>query len=105
LAERTNLKIGQAVKLIFDIELADKQGNIYRQIERMWVVVSEIVDGGYIGLLNNQPASFEPSDEIYLCFGAEIPFKAEHVVDITQLSEAYIQWQLGLPSERKWPRS
>jgi hypothetical protein len=70
----------------------------------MWVIVSERQDGYYIGLLDNQPASFEPSDDVYLCFGAEIPFSPEHVIDIADPPQEYVAWQLSQKPERIWPR-
>ena len=82
LTDRQNLVIGQAVKLIFEIEAFEENGELGVQGERMWVIVSEKVNDFYIGILDNQPALVEPSDDMYLCFGAEIPFQAEHVIDI-----------------------
>src|SRR3712207_3973726 len=74
LEARQNLQVGQAARLIFDIEIEDEPGKPVIQGERMWVIVSERHDDYYIGILDNQPASFEPLDDVYLCFGAEIPF-------------------------------
>lgn len=58
--KRENLQPGQAAKLIFDIESVDQDGTLQVQGERMWVVVAERVNDGYIGLLDNEPASLEP---------------------------------------------
>lgn len=91
LEQRKNLQIGQAAKLIFDIEIEDEEGNLVVQGERMWVIVSEIVDGGYIGILDNKPALFEPSDQVYLCYGCEIPFRPEHIIDIASPPEEYVK--------------
>jgi len=103
LEERQNLKRGQAVKLIFDIEF-DNDGDVIVASERMWVTVAERIGSYYIGILNNQPASFEPSDDIYLCFGAEIPFAPEHIADIVDSLNEYSDWQLNQKPERIWPR-
>jgi len=70
----------------------------------MWVIVSEKRGKYYIGILDSRPASFEPSDDVYLCFGAEIPFLAEHVIGIGDPPEEYSNWQLSQAPERKWPR-
>jgi hypothetical protein len=105
LGQRKNLQVGQAAKLIFDIECQDEEGNVKIQGERMWVIVSDFVDGEYVGILVSKPATFETSDEFYLCYGAEIPFWPEHIVDIANPPEEYVKWQLSQPPERKWPRT
>jgi hypothetical protein len=69
----------------------------------MWVIVSETIDGGYIGILDNQPASIPVDASDYLCFGAEVPFLPEHIIDIAQPPQDYIDWQLSQPPERVWP--
>jgi len=104
LEERKSLKIGDAAKLIFDIESEDEEGKVHVEGERIYVIVSEIIDDFYIGILDSQPATFEVTDETYLCFGAEIPFKAEHIIDIDRPPEDYIEWQLGQKPERIWYR-
>ena len=67
----------------------------------MWVLVAERLGGGYIGILDSQPASVERSDNVYLCFGAEIPFFPEHVIDIADPPAEYVEWQLSQPPERR----
>lgn len=100
---RVALIVGNAAKLIFDIEL-EEDGERILQGERMWVIVAERVGEISIGLLDNQPVSFEPNDHTYLRFGAEIPFLAEHVLDIAQPPSEYVEWQLSRAPERRWPR-
>jgi hypothetical protein len=102
LEQRQNLNRGQAARLIFDIESEDEDGNINVQSERMWVTVSERHGDYYIGILNNQPVSLKPADDVYLCFGAEIPFLPEHVIDIANPPNEFVEWQLGQPPERCW---
>ena len=58
----------------------------------MFVIVSEVVGDFYIGILESQPTSLELNENTYLCFGAEIPFKAEYIVDIDRPPEDYIEW-------------
>lgn len=101
---REILSRGDAVKLMFEIEGVNDKGEIERGVERMWVIVAEKIGAIYIGILDNQPASVEPSDDSYLCFGAEVPFCAEHVIDIARPPDAYIEWQLNQEPERGWPR-
>ena len=104
LEARQNLKRGQAAKLIFDMEAEDEHGDIMVQGERMWVIVAERYDDYYIGILDNQPSSIEVTDKVYLCFGAEIPFLPEHVIDIGNPPEEYVEWQLSQEPECRWPR-
>jgi len=101
---RKALKRGHAAKLIFEIESEDEGGKVVIQGERMWVIVLEQVGPYYIGILDSKPASVEPSDNVYLCFGAEIPFLPEHVIEIASPPTEYVEWQLGQKPERKWPR-
>ena len=104
LEQRQSLQRGQAARLMFNIEGEDDDGTVEVQGERMWVVVAERVGDAYIGILDNQPACLEPADGVYLRFGAEVPFRAEHVIDIGQPPAAYVEWQLGQPPDRVWPR-
>ena len=104
LERRENLARGQAARLIFDILTVDENGQKFVQGERIWVIVAEKLGDYYIGILDNPPTSIEPSDEVYLCFGAEIPFQAEHVIDIADPPEDYSNWQLSQAAERVWPR-
>jgi hypothetical protein len=103
-SERTSLRVGQAAKLLFAIE-ADDDGQVIVSVERMWVFVREVLDGGdYMGILDNVPGSFDPTPDMYLALGVEIPFRAEHVIDIANPPQDYVHWQLTQPPERCWPR-
>ncbi len=103
LEQRQRLQRGQAARLIFEIE-GEEDGTVTVQGERMWVIVAEKIGDTYIGILDNQPACLDRSDSFYLTFGAEVPFRAEHVIDILQPPEKYVEWQLGQPPDRIWPR-
>lgn len=99
---RQNLDRGDAAYLIFDIECVDEFGDTYVQGERIYVLVSERLDGGhYLGLLDNTPVSVDEAH--YLKFGVEIVFGPQHIIDIARPPEDYIEWQLGQAPERKWP--
>ena len=104
LAERQNVKRGQAVRLIFDIEVENQHGELKIGGERMWVLVKESIRRQFHWCLDNQSACSNFEDSVYLCFGAEVPFRAEHIVDIDTPPRDYIEWQLGLPVEQVWPR-
>jgi hypothetical protein len=103
LTERQHLTRGQAARLIFDIE-TDDEGRIEVGGERMWVIVSEKIGDTYIGILDNQPACIDPDDNFYLGFGAEIPFKAEHVIDIDTPPQDYAEQVLSQAPEQRWLR-
>jgi hypothetical protein len=103
LEKRHNINRGQAARLIFDIEV-DDEGELDVVGERMWVIVKEKIGNVYIGILDNQPACSNFEDDVYLCLGAEVPFLAEHVIDIDTPPQDHSDWQLSLEPERIWPR-
>ena len=103
-ADRESLCVGQGVKLVFDIEATDESGASTVDTERMWVIVTEVCEGYYMGVLENEPASIEVTDEVYLCRGAEIPFRPEHVVDIQDPPHDYAEEQVSRRAARTWPR-
>ncbi|MDH5978792.1 hypothetical protein L8R98_18580 [Vibrio splendidus] len=111
LERRNSLQVGDAAKVILEIECEDEDedededGKVFIEGERGYLIVSEIVGNKYIGILDFQPVCIEAGrDDIYLCFGAEIPFSHEHVIDIDRPSEDYIERQLGQKPERIWHR-
>jgi hypothetical protein len=79
LEKRQNLKRGDAVKLIFDFEGYNENGELEIGGERMWVIVKDRIGDFYLGILENQPAG---SEEGFLDKNSEIYFKAEHIIDI-----------------------
>ncbi len=104
LRDRQSLKVGDSARLIFEIEGYGDNDEIEIIGERMNVIVSEIIGDFYIGILDHQPASIDPEDDFYLGYGVEVPFKAEHVINITRPPEDYIKWQLGQKPEKLWSR-
>ena len=100
--ERLRLTRGKAVKLIFEVEVEHPDGSLIIEAERMWVIVRDVLPDGFIGILDNKPASFDPADDVYLRFGCEVPFAAEHVIDIADPPQGYVDWQLGQPPEQIW---
>ncbi|MBU2865121.1 hypothetical protein KO489_14780 [Reinekea forsetii] len=101
---RKSLKVGDAAKLIFDMEGENEDGSIEVVGERIFVIVSEVINEYYIGILDSQPAYVEPEDDFYLGFGVEIAFTAEHVIDIDRPPDEYIKWQLDQKPEKLWER-
>ncbi|WP_233635821.1 hypothetical protein [Hymenobacter setariae] len=103
LEARQTIARGQAARLLFDIEV-DNEGEIDVVGERMWVIVKEKIGDTYIGILDNQPACLDFEDAFYLRLGAEVPFLAEHVIDIDTPPQDHSDWQLSLETERILPR-
>jgi hypothetical protein len=75
---RKAIQKGELAQLIFrmKVDRDDTEGNV----ERMWVVVTRNLDGGYLGILMNHPATTTTDEDIDL--GIEVPFGYEHVIDI-----------------------
>ncbi|MDM5091351.1 hypothetical protein OB947_20980 [Aeromonas bestiarum] len=103
---RKSLKIGDAAKVILDIEVKNSNGEIHVESERSYVIVSELVSDKFIGILDFQPSCIAPDEaDVYLGFGVEISFAAEHVIDIDRPPQEYIDWQLGQKPEGTWSRN
>lgn len=102
-SEREQLRRGQAARLLFELE-GEAETGAERIVERMWVIVAERVGDGYIGILDDEPASLEPGPNVYLAEGAEIPFWPEHVIDIGDPPEEWVEHRLGRDPSRRWPR-
>ena len=104
LDERQNIQRGQLARLIFDIEVENEAGAPEIVGERMWVMVSEALPDGFIGLLDNQPACCDVDSNFYLSFGAEIPFQVGDIIDIMNPEQEHADWHLSQTPERAWPR-
>jgi hypothetical protein len=104
LTQREGLRRGQAAKLLFEIEGQDEKGEQDVWTERMWVLVTERLQDGYLGILTNQPAGIEPTDAFYLQERSEIPFRAEHVIDIDDPPPDFVAEVLTAGPRRSWPR-
>jgi hypothetical protein len=70
------LKIGDRVKLIFEILGEDESGE-FIQCERMWVKIEEKTEQGYRGILDN-----EPTTEGTLYCGEVIDFEDKHIMEV-----------------------
>ena len=102
LEQRQTLRPGAGVKLVFEIKGLEDNGKVNVQRERMWVIVTAKHSDVYIGRLDNEP-SIEPGDDVYLQRGAEVPFRAEHVVDIQAPPADYVAARLAEAPTRRWP--
>lgn len=92
LGDRMHLSPGNAVKLLFDIEVEEGSRIVDRGIDRMWVIVKTRVPDGYLGILDSDPGTAEnlklrPGDAVY--------FRAEHVADIDRPPPEYIIEKYG----------
>jgi hypothetical protein len=74
--ELLRLKVGDTVKLIFEILGEDESGE-FIQAERMWVTIEEKTGQGYVGSLDN-----EPTTDGRLYCGATIEFEDKHILEI-----------------------
>ena len=90
------------MKLVFDQEGVEEDGTVSVQGERMFVLVSHPAGDGWMGLLTSTPQLLEPS-EVYLCAAAEVYFAPEHVIEIEQPPEAFVQIMFSEPPVRLWP--
>ena len=67
----------------------------------MWVLVRERLDGGYLGILDNDPDAIAENDEFWS--GIELPFEPRHVIDILARNENTTALAEKEP-KRRWPR-
>lgn len=77
-AVREILQPGDWAKLIFRINVDDAETPA--AVERMWVLVTQRLRAGYVGVLDNEPTSIQPNDAFWL--GAELPFEPRHIIDV-----------------------
>jgi uncharacterized protein YegJ (DUF2314 family) len=95
--KRENLKPGDLAKLIFRISVDNEDDDV--AVERMWVLVRELVPGGYLGVLDNEPDAIAENDEFWL--GTELPFSAQHIIDIQERDEQTVALAQQEP-RRRW---
>ena len=63
-AVREILQPGDWAKLVFRINVDDAEAPV--AVERMWVLVTERLTGGYFGILDNEPNAIEPNEDFWL---------------------------------------
>lgn len=101
LADRQSVARGRMAKLLFAVRAALKDGRPDDGVHRMWVVVAEKVGDTYIGILDVEPFFAE---SFYLQPGVEVPFKAEHIIDIDDLPADYAEKVVSRTPTARWPR-
>jgi hypothetical protein len=88
---RRSLALGDRVKLLFGV--GDGTSN-----ERMWVEVTEVGSGGYVGRLANAPVAIDDLQE-----GDSVEFGPEHVAAIWRdVAQAPAAGQFAIVSSRIW---
>ena len=101
---RKTLVPGQAVKVILELSCACPEDRWELLRIPIWLLVSErIANGTFFGLCCYGSQTLCP-EAAFLQLGAEIPFKAEHVVEIRSPSAGYGNWIMGKKCS-PWPRS
>ena len=74
LKERESLNVGEAVKLIFEMAQPTEE---YDAFERMWVEITSLENGFYVGFLDNNPEG-----KVSIKAGDEVVFQSKHVISI-----------------------
>jgi uncharacterized protein YegJ (DUF2314 family) len=74
--DKETVQFGTLVKLGFETNECEECGG-----ERMWVVVTQKTEGGFVGTLRNQPVFMD------LNFGDVVHFQSKNIIDITEDSE------------------
>lgn len=98
-SRREALMVADAAKLLFDIESRDGDAIIDRGVDRMWVIVKQRTEGGYIGVLDSHP---DYGETVLLRQGTEVIFGPEHIIEISQPPLDYLEGKYGstfFPSE------
>ncbi|MDN4039752.1 hypothetical protein [Massilia sp. YIM B02443] len=104
LEERRGLQVGDGAKLIFEIESEDEFGEISRDYERMWVVVSEVRPSYFIGRLTNTPIGCHRKSNFYLTENVEVPFLPQHIIDIDRPPQAFLDALFSESPKKRWSR-
>jgi hypothetical protein len=102
LKQRAALKLGDLAHLLFRIQDEHLNGRPEVVVERMWVLVIDMPRAGfYLGRLVNQPDCVDRRSH-YLTPGAEVPFRARHVIDIRRWAQPDIDDFLANVPHHKW---
>lgn len=91
-ATRESLQPGDHAKLVF--QLVDDPG-ADPPAERMWVEVTDVAPGGYVGRLDNEPVVVPG-----LRAGARVEFEPRHVIEVPATEPDPYEGQVAFVSER-----
>jgi hypothetical protein len=92
---RKALEPGDFAQLIFRISLDNEDDDEAESVERMWVIVRGRTSNGYMGMLNNQPATISENELFWE--GTELPFEPHHVIDARKGNEESLGLALAPP--------
>jgi len=90
--KRESLTQGDGAKLLFDIETREEGRVVDRGVDRMWVIVRARTNGGYIGVLDNNPGT---AGNLRLREGDNVAFGPEHIAEIGTPPRDYIIKKYG----------
>lgn len=86
--QRINLRVGEAARLLFDIETSHDGEVVDRGVDRMWVIVGKVIENGYLGILDSDPGLAE---NLKLFRGDILFFGSEHICNIDYPPKDYIE--------------
>ena len=89
---REALAPGTAAKLLFDIETKEAGRVVDRGVDRMWVIVTGLVEGRYTGVLDSDPGGARGMN---LRQGDAISFGPEHIAQIDYPPAEYLAAKYG----------
>ncbi|MEL7110248.1 MAG: hypothetical protein AAGL99_13365 [Pseudomonadota bacterium] len=90
--ERSSLSRGMAAKLLFDIATTEDGKLRDRGVDRMWVIVTSVLDVGYQGVLDSDPGT---ADGLALAKGDLVFFRAEHISGVDRPPREFLVTQLS----------
>lgn len=90
--ERSSLSRGMAAKLLFDITTIEDGKIIDRGIDRMWVIVTSVLDVGYQGVLDSNPGM---ADGLALAKGDLVFFRPEHICGLDRPPREFLVTELS----------
>lgn len=77
--QRSGMSVGEAARLLFDIETQVDGKVLDRGVDRMWVIIAKVIETGYLGVLDSNPGIAE---NLKLNRGDIIYFRAEHICGV-----------------------
>ncbi|MEL6728284.1 MAG: hypothetical protein AAFP81_01945 [Pseudomonadota bacterium] len=89
---RSSLSRGMAANLLFDIATIEDGKLIDQGIDRMWVIVTSILEDGYQGVLDSNPGM---SDGLSLAKGDLVFFRAEHICSVDHPPREFLVSELS----------
>lgn len=94
--QKKNVHKGSIVKLCFEIQTINTEGEAKSEFERMWVIVADRNGDWFTGILDNQPYCTNEMQP-----GLVFEFNTEHIININDMSvdlgdEKYVEYRAAL---------